>query len=474
MDTNYNGNITRRSQELFNENLLRITTLTDHMFAGLMAAQWLFGIAIAYRVSPRAWAGTASQIHLHVYAAFILGGIIAALPIFLVLTRPGSVVTRHVVAIGQMLTSALLIHLTGGRIETHFHVFGSLAFLAFYRDWRVIMTATTIVALDHGLRGIYWPESVYGVSAIQSWRFLEHTAWVVFEDAFLCFSIRDSIGEMKAIANRQAQLEETNKHIERKVIKRTAELAEKIKELARSNADLEQFAYAASHDLQEPLRKITSFTQLLSKRYRSRLDADADRFIQHAVDGASRMAAMIQSLLQYSRVGNGQDLLEQTDIGALLKQVLADLDLRIRESSAIVTHDDPMPIILANPLQMILVLQNLIANALKFRGKKPPRIHVAAKQTEGEWIFSVQDNGIGIDPKQANQLFTMFKRLHSGSEYPGTGIGLAICKKIVERHGGRIWIKSQPERGATFFFSVPARKEDHANDPVHQYIASGG
>jgi two-component system, sensor histidine kinase and response regulator len=216
--------VARRSAALLRDHCERIYRRTDRLFAGLMALQWVAAIAAAYWLSPLTWIGRASQTHLHVWAAWLLGGTIAALPIGLALLRPGRVSTRHTVAVGQMLMSALLIHLSGGRIETHFHVFGSLAFLGFYRDWKVFVPATVVVAADHFLRGIYWPESVYGTVTAGSWRWLEHAAWVLFEDAFLVNSCRQGLREMRSIAHQRAELEVAHERTEDTVIQRTAEL----------------------------------------------------------------------------------------------------------------------------------------------------------------------------------------------------------------------------------------------------------
>jgi hypothetical protein len=218
----------QRAQALFAESESKIHVRTDRMFAYLMVFQWLAGIVAAVWISPRTWIGTTSQLHWHVYAAIFLGGFIAALPVVMVWKQPGQVLTRHVVAVAQMLFSALLIHLTGGRIETHFHVFGSLAFLAFYRDWRVLLSATVVVALDHFLRGTFWPQSVFGVLYASPWRWVEHAGWVIFEDIFLFISIRQSVAEMRGLAERQASLESLNTRIEQKVTERTAELTREI------------------------------------------------------------------------------------------------------------------------------------------------------------------------------------------------------------------------------------------------------
>jgi PAS domain S-box-containing protein len=232
------------------------------------------------------------------------------------------------------------------------------------------------------------------------------------------------------------------------------ELAMRAEELARSNADLQQFAYVASHDLQEPLRMVASYTQLLGKRYRGKLDADADDFIAFAVDGAHRMQVLINDLLAYSRVGTRGKEFAFTNCQSVLETVLVSLKIAIEEAHAVISHD-PLPTIPVDQTQMSQVFQNLIGNALKFHGPEPVRIHVSAQQEAGEWRFSVRDNGIGIDPHDADRIFVIFQRLHAGHEYPGTGIGLAITKKIVERHGGRIWVVSEPGKGSTFTFTIP-------------------
>ncbi|HMJ91342.1 MAG TPA: PAS domain-containing protein, partial [Candidatus Acidoferrum sp.] len=216
--------VSRRTEDLFKAQQQSIVKHTDQMFAWLMICQWIFGVALALGISPRTWVGAENQIHLHVWAALILGGIVTGVPVLLAFRQSGTVLTRHAVAIGQMLMSALLIHLTGGRIETHFHVFGSLAILAFYRDWRVLISASAVVYADHVLRGIFWPQSVYGVLSAPIWRSLEHGGWVVFEVTFLLISVRKSLTEMVLVAERQARLEALKEGIEQTVSERTADL----------------------------------------------------------------------------------------------------------------------------------------------------------------------------------------------------------------------------------------------------------
>lgn len=227
-------------------------------------------------------------------------------------------------------------------------------------------------------------------------------------------------------------------------------------DLTRSNRDLEQFAYVASHDLQEPLRNVAGCLQLLEKKYKNNLDEEADKYIQYAVDSVVRMKALILDLLAYSRIGTRGKPLQQVDCEHILGKTLKNLASAIAESGATITHD-PLPMISADDTQLSQVFQNLIQNAIKFRSSKPPKIHVSAVKRKKEWVFSVKDNSIGIEPKHLDRIFVIFQRLHKRSEYDGTGIGLAIVKKVVERHGGRIWAESEPGVGTTFYFTIPEK-----------------
>jgi light-regulated signal transduction histidine kinase (bacteriophytochrome) len=259
------------------------------------------------------------------------------------------------------------------------------------------------------------------------------------------------IVEERLAANRELEFQVEEKG------KRADELVMINVELARSNAELEQFAYVATHDLQEPLRAVASCVQLLQKRYDGHLDERADEFITHAVDGTKRMQTLINDLLAYSRISTHAQVFASTNCDMVLREALANLMVAIAESGAVVTHD-PLPTVSGDATQLTQLFQNLVGNALKFRGERPSRIHIGAARENGDWRFSVVDNGIGMEPQYFERVFLVFQRLHTRKQYQGTGIGLAICKKVVERHGGRIWAESQLGEGATFCFTVPETK----------------
>ncbi|NUB89740.1 GHKL domain-containing protein [Haloterrigena sp. SYSU A121-1] len=237
------------------------------------------------------------------------------------------------------------------------------------------------------------------------------------------------------------------------------ELRRYITRLEESNRSLEQFAYAASHDLQEPLRMVSSYLKLIEARYGDDLDGDADEFLEFAIGGADRMRSMIDALLEYSRVDSEGNPLEPTDLDAVLEEALADLQVKIDERDARITAET-LPRVSGDPDQLRQVFQNLLSNAIEFSGDEPPRIHIRAERDGTEWRVAVEDDGIGIEPADQERIFDVFQRLHSHEEYEGTGIGLALCQRIVDRHDGRIWVESEPDAGATFTFTLPAADTD--------------
>ena len=275
----------------------------------------------------------------------------------------------------------------------------------------------------------------------------DNTMLNIFSSATL---IKDNSGKIQGVVVINRDITKSKKA--------EAELKKTMKDLKNSNIELEQFAYVASHDLQEPLRMVASFTQLLQDRYKDKLDEDANDFINYAVDGATRMQNLINDLLIFSRVGSRGKPFKIVDMNVVIENVLNNFRQLIKETHSMVIYD-PLPVIEADESQMIQLFQNLISNGIKFRGEKDPIIHVTAETKANKWIFTVKDNGIGIDNKFFDRIFIIFQRLHKKSEYGGTGIGLAVCKKIVQRHGGKIWVDSEFGKGSSFHVTIKKRKQ---------------
>lgn len=273
--------------------------------------------------------------------------------------------------------------------------------------------------------------------------------------------LRAKVRVFAELYRKTRQLEQLNRELEQRVTERTEELQKRAEALQRLNAqlaernqELDTFTYITSHDLQEPLRMVTTYVQLFAKRYKGQLDAEAEQFIHFAVEGVKRMQALLRDLLAYTRVGGQQFVLARVDSAHVLQRTLENLQARIVDAGATITYD-PLPLVLADASQLGLVFQNLVSNALKFCASASPCIHISVDQEPTRCRFAIRDNGIGIAPQYAEQIFQVFQRLHTHQEYPGTGMGLAICKKIIEQHGGRIWVESALGEGSTFFFTLP-------------------
>lgn len=263
---------------------------------------------------------------------------------------------------------------------------------------------------------------------------------------------------LRVVSTTYQQSDDDRRMVERSLSLTSQELNERNQELARSNADLRQFTYVVSHDLQEPLRSVTGYAQLLARRYRGQLDSKADELIEGAVEGARRMQVFIRDLLAYSRIGFDRVQLVPTAMEAIRDHALSNLAAAIEEAGAAI-ESDALPVVVGDPNQLVQLLQNLIGNSIKFRRDEPPRVRLSAEREGPRWRFAVADNGIGIPDGARDRVFQIFQRLHPMDAYPGTGIGLAIASRIVERHRGRIWIESEVGKGATFWFSLPAESE---------------
>ncbi len=461
--------IAERSLQVYAEHRQQIIKHTDRLFAWLMIFQWLAGIAAAVLISPRVWAGQFSQIHLHVLAAVVLGAVINLPPIILGFTRPGKFSTRYIIGISQMLTSGLLIHLTGGRIETHFHIFGSLAFLAFYRDWTVLIPATIVAALDHLLRGIYWPQSIYGVLAASPWRWVEHAGWVIFEDIFLVISCLRSTVEMKEIAERTAQLEATNQIIETRVTERTFELAsakEKLENEIYERKKLEktviqsekmsavgQLAAGVAHEINNPLGVILGFSQNAAKRIPpgDPLELPLKSIEREAV----RCKNLVQDLLTFSRVGKMEK--EPVDLNQTIETALSLVLAQSKvKNTQLVKEFSAIPKIIGNKNQIQQIIVNLSNNAMDAMpqgGKLIIRLKTAKINDQDAVEIQVEDTGEGISPEIRSRVFDPFFTTKEIGK--GTGLGLSLVYEIVQRHSGKIFLESKVGQGTVFRVLFP-------------------
>jgi two-component system sensor histidine kinase HydH len=452
--------VRQRAAELLHEQQQAVYQRTDRWLAYLMITQWVVSIGVAWFISPRTWAGKSSAIHMHVQAALLLGGAITSVPVLLAFVRPGWRVTRHVIAGAQMLWAALLIHLTGGRIETHFLVFGSLAFLGMYRDWKVFVPATVVIAIDHLLRQIYWPESVFGIIAPEWWRWLEHAFYVVFEDAFLIASCVSATEEMTVLSRRQAELEDAQQREQDKsmALDRAMEaLRQSQDNLVRNEklAAVGKLAASVGHELRNPLAAIRSAHAYLVRKVGEgdlvQRDPRVGQFfgvVDREMEACSRI---ISDLLDFARE-------RKPDLRPCPLAPLVDDALSIVPQRPTVTIRNEVPASLPVPSldknQFRQVFVNLVQNAAEAipEGRAG---HVTVSATGGEgapWRIRVSDDGTGIPPEQCAEIFQPLFT----TKAKGTGLGLAVVAGMVERHGGRIWVESKVDEGTDFFIELPS------------------
>lgn len=495
--TQNEAQMTPRAKAIFKEQLEQLRTSTDYLFAWLLLGQWAFAVALALWVSPLAWEGLNNAIHLHVWIALILGGIIALPAALLGFFAKGKTSTRHVIAIAQTLFSALLIHLTGGRIETHFHVFGSLAFLAFYRDWKVLMTATTVVALDHLLRGLFYPESVFGGITNVYLRVLEHAAWVVFEDIFLVVGIERSLSEMRRLAQEQAQIEQ-DEEVQRKL---NEELRASQAQLVQSEkmASLGQMVAGLAHEMNTPIgyvqNNVHSLRQVyqemvgLVQRFKYTQDtllagelekleqvlvenaeklakvnpkrlARAEELFNDALDGLNRLSDLVKNLRDFSRLEEAD--MKPANINACIESALKIAHHQIKNSVLVVRDYAELPEIVCYPAKLNQVFLNLISNAVyacekRYKGSQKGILRILTEQKDGKVIIKVSDNGTGIAKEHLSKIFDPFFTTKEVGK--GTGLGLSISYKIIEEHKGRISVESKEGEGTTFTIELPMRTQ---------------
>jgi signal transduction histidine kinase/ActR/RegA family two-component response regulator len=447
----------QRAEELFEQQRQEAFKSTDKLFGRLMLFQWVAGILIASYVSPRTWEGQSSQIHSHVWAAIFLGGAISLFPIWLTHARRGHPFTRHTVAVAQMLMSALLISLTGGRIETHFHVFGSLVILSFYHDWRVLIPATIVVGLDHVLRGIYWPYTVYGVLSASPWRSVEHAGWVAFETVFLVISCLRNVRKMRLIANRRAKLEASEESA------------------CAANRAKDQFLGVLSHELRSPLTPVLAVVSYLVKQT-SKLPAELRNEIEMIRRNVELEARLIDDLLDITRIANGklELTLEVTDVHLAIRDAGDICAQDIRTKNLAVEWDLAAPAhwVMADRVRLQQVCWNILNNAVKFTPSGGSIIVRSRNDAAGHFMLEMEDTGIGIEPEQLDHIFDAFEQGQRSitRKFGGLGLGLAISKSLVDSHNGRLEASSRGKNTGTTFKlvlkSVAEERGEAASQPA--------
>jgi signal transduction histidine kinase len=493
------ASIARRTSELFAEYQHDIYRRTDRLFAGLMAFQWVLGIVFAVWVSPLTWEGAESRTHVHVWAAVFLGGVISIFPALLGWFRAGEPATRHVIAAAQMLMGALLIHLSGGRIETHFHVFGSLAFIAFYRDWRVLVPATIVVALDHFLRGMFWPESVYGVVVASQWRWLEHSAWVAFEDLFLVGACLRSVVELRQTAERTATLEHevrTRQDAENEATRageelsrhsrdlqdahdseqrNAAQLASLVEELRLTQRQAEtatraksEFLASMSHELRTPLNAIILYSELLQEEAADKHTDATIPDLQRIQFAGKHLLELINGILDLSKIEAGKMALEleRFDVTAMVHELADAVGSLVQKNRNVFTVrcGDDVGAIYGDQTKTRQILLNLLSNAGKFTTDGTVTVDVQRRpHASGQCIeFSVTDTGVGMSDEQSRRVFEPFTQadVTTTRNYGGTGLGLAIVSRFCDLMGGTIAVDSNPGAGSRFVVQLPVEMID--------------
>jgi len=498
-----------RSEEIFLERIHTLSAKTDRIFALLFVLQWAAAIITAVLISPLTWTGPVSEVHIHLWSAIFLGGLLTSAPVYLALTRPGRFETRIIISIAQACFSGLLIHLSGGRIETHFHIFGSLAFLAFYRDWRVLLPATLVVASDHLLRGLFWPESVFGILSASPWRAFEHAGWVIFEDVFLVWSCVEGTREIRSASRAQAQLEIVNYAVEKQVAERTSELQTRTQELehaiqheramesqlARSQ---KLVAAGVAHEINTPMQFVNDNLHFLKdcsdglfdvlesfrdnlldtnekkaweerqadflekvQQYRfERMQKQMPLAIEESLEGVQRVVTIVRAMKEFSHPGTAEKV--STDINEAIRSTATISKNRWKYAADIKLQlTDDLPDVKTLTAELNQVLLNLVVNAgdaiaekLGENSSEKGTITIRTYVTEDYLMIEIADTGCGIPDEIRERVFDPFFTTKDVGK--GTGQGLSISYDvIVNKHQGKLHLQSTPGEGTTFTISLP-------------------
>ena len=473
----------QRTERAYRARIAQLYRSRDRVFAWLMGAQAILAVVIAIIWSPRAWAGRESHLSSHVLYAVLFGVLLSGTSISLALLKPGRPITRYAITIAQMLWSAVLIHLTGGRIETHFHIFGSLAFVAFYKDLRLLLVATLVVCLEHSLRGVFWADSVYGLANPEWWRFLEHAFWVIFEDFVLVMGIRQHHRELWSLAEKQTAMEDVQTSVERQVVERTRELKASVEERRHMELELQQaqkleavgsLASGIAHEINTPVQFVSdnihfvreSFDAIFRvlERHRDELEDyeylvnDVPKALSSSEDGLQRVSTLVRSMKEFAHP-DAKDKVK-SDLNRALQTTITMATNEYKYVADIVTNLGDIPQVSCHVSQLNQVFLNLIVNAshaiadvVKNSGKRG-KIGIKTWHDGDSVVIAIADTGTGIPKEVQPRVFEQFFTTKEIGK--GTGQGLAIARNvIVDKHGGSLTFETAMGRGTTFFIRLP-------------------
>jgi hypothetical protein len=428
--------------KLYEEHKRTLCRRVDREFALLMIAQWVFAIICSVMISPQVWFDGPERAHIRIWMAVIMGGVICSLPLYFAILRPGEKIGRHAIAIAQMAFSSLFIHLMGGRLEAHFHVFGSLAFLAAYREWSVLVTGSLVIVTDHLIRGFFYPMSVYGVASGAEWRWLEHAGWILFEDVFLALACIHAGKETWQIAVSKYKLLQSRLEAENLNIRRT------------------QFFSVVSHEIRTPLNGIIGFTDFLQD---SPIPDEQKEYVNIIKQCSDSLLKVLNDFLDFTKIDSGRLEIDphkfrvkdvtgylETVFGRQCKNKNIDFDISV--------ESDIPGELFGDSHRIRQVLTNIVSNAIKFTPGGEIKVHLLrSPEREGHYTWEIYDTGIGIKEDNLSKIFSPFTQENSSTAraYGGTGLGLAISKKLVELMGGNIEVKSTYGKGSLFVFTIP-------------------